>query len=175
LLFNNEYRGDLIVTDGVLYYFAHTNVSDARHRQEIGRDEKAEIAVDTTAALLPGGDGLVLAINYGTKIVKFIRRACFPTTNSPQIRKLKLWSGRADNVALQAHLDNYIDKLKNQKVNFAEDAVPKPLRFEAGEVINLSLGLKLKFDAKSDTHDFRVHLFHRNRLKTALNAAGFIK
>ena len=33
--FNNEYRGDLIVTKGVLYYFPHTRVNYARRADEL--------------------------------------------------------------------------------------------------------------------------------------------
>ena len=37
--FNNEYRGDLIVTKDVLYYFPHTRVNYARYSKEIGGED----------------------------------------------------------------------------------------------------------------------------------------
>ena len=41
--FNNQYRGDLIITQGVLYYFPHTRVVAARHAPEIGGKEAADV------------------------------------------------------------------------------------------------------------------------------------
>ncbi len=41
--FNNEYRGDLIVTKGVLYYFPHARVKYQRFAEEIGGRDKMVI------------------------------------------------------------------------------------------------------------------------------------
>ncbi|MDQ3713011.1 MAG: hypothetical protein M3388_12450 [Acidobacteriota bacterium] len=40
--FNNEYRGDLIITKGVLYYFPHTRVIHARYADELGGKDASQ-------------------------------------------------------------------------------------------------------------------------------------
>lgn len=174
--FNNEYRGDLIVTRGVLYYFPHTNVADVRYGSAIRiDDENAENVFNGLRAVVPGMDALIGLANITIKAAGFTKRVCLPSTNRPRIKSLDLWHSREDNASLQKRLDNYLEQIKNREINMETDGVPKPMRFEAGEVQNLSLGLKLKFDAKSDSHDFRVHLLHRKRLSNALKAAEFLK
>jgi hypothetical protein len=63
--------------------------------------------------------------------------------------------------------------LKEERLNFEEDSVPKPMRFAVNEVENASFGLKLKFDAKFDNHDFRVNLIHRRLFKNHYRKAVF--
>lgn len=58
--FNNEYRGDLIVTKGVLYYFPHTRVAASRHAPEIGGKETADL-IGVAGSLMP----LFTVVTYG--------------------------------------------------------------------------------------------------------------
>lgn len=104
-----------------------------------------------------------------------MKRNFRPTTNSPHIRKLRLWTGNENNETLQKRLDQYIELIKYDELNFAEDSVPRPMRFNATEIENASLSLKLKFDAKFDSHDFRVHPLHLNQLRRALREADLMK
>ena len=175
--FKNEYRGDLIVTKGVLYYFPHTRVNYARHADELGGKD-AMVIFDLLGNLSPffaTVPWLRVIADKSVKTGKFLKRTFRPTTNSPNIRKNHLWRGNETNESLQKVLDEFIAQTKKDSLNFAEDSVPKPMRFAVEEIENARFGLKFKFDAKFDNHDFKVNLIHRSLLKKALQEAGFLK
>jgi hypothetical protein len=175
--FNNEYRGDLIVTEGVLYYFPHTRVNYARGAEELGGKDAMAVfeLLGSFVPLLGTVPWIRATADKSVKIGKFLKRKFRPTINTPRIRKEKLWRGGETNESLQAVLDAYIEKIKREKLGFEEDSVPKPMRFSAVEIENAKFGLKFKFDAKYDNHDFKVNLLHRGLLKKALQEAGFLK
>jgi len=174
--FKNEYRGDLIITKGILYYFPHTRVIHARYADEIGG--KAGMVIFDLLGNLAPIFGTVpwirSAADKSVKAGKFLRRTFRPTTNAPRIRKKHLWRGNDTNENLQRILDEYIEKVKKERLEFDDDSVPKPMRFAAEEIENAKFGLKFKFDAKYDNHDFRVNLIHRRLLQKALKEGGFI-
>ncbi|HRH41434.1 MAG TPA: hypothetical protein PKY82_07280 [Pyrinomonadaceae bacterium] len=175
--FKNEFRGDLIIIKGVLYYFPHTRVKYARYSDELG-GEDAMVVFDLLGNLNPifaTVPWLRVAADKSIKLGKMLKRKFRPTINLPQIQKLQLWTGNETNEDLQKVLDEHIERVKRQKLNFEEDSVPKPLRFSVDEVENVTFGLKFKFDAKYDNHDFKVNLLHRNLFKKALIEASFIK
>ncbi len=175
--FNNEFRGDLIITKGVLYYFAHTRVNYARQADELGGKD-AMAVFEVLGNFVPGFGAvpwLRTAADKSVKVGKFLKRKFRPTTNSPKIRQENLWRGGESSEILQSALDEYIEKMKRENLKFEEDSVPKPMRFAAAEISNAKFGLKFKFDAKYDNHDFKVNLMHRSLFKRALQEAGFIK
>jgi hypothetical protein len=176
--FKSEYRGDLIVTKGVLYYFPHTRVSAFRFENDLlgGRD-KAEL-IGLAGILLPlagGAPTLYALANNSVKFAKFVKRVVAPSMNSPEIRKQNLWNRNQPLENLQQILDAYIVQARRKDLEFESDSVPKPMRFAAGEMENVKLGLKLTFDAKYDNHDFRINLLHRGKLKAALIEGGFLR
>ncbi len=175
--FNNEYRGDLIITKGVMYYFPHTRVKYARHADEIG-GEDTMVIFDLLVNLSPifaTVPWLRVAADKSIKTGKLLKRNFRPTTNSPRIRKNGLWRGNESNENLQKILDDFILQTKKENLKFEEDSVPKPMRFAADEVENARLGLKFKFDSKFDNHDFKVNLIHRSLFKKALQESGFLE
>jgi hypothetical protein len=174
--FKNEFRGDLIVTKGVVYYFPHTRVIAARYSDELGGKEGLVIfdLLGNLAPFLGAVPWLHRIADRGIKFGKFLKRTFRPTINSPRIKNLYLWNENQTNESLQKLLDEYIEKVKSEPLRFDEDSVPKPIRFEAAEIKNLSFGFKFKFDARYDTHDFRVNLLHRAKLRKALQEAGFV-
>lgn len=176
--FKSEYRGDLIVTTGVLYYFPHTRVSHARYDNDaLGGREKAEM-IGLAGALLPlagAAPTLYALANNSVKFARFLKRVFRPSMNSPRPVHLKVALKSGSQKILQQILDAYIVDSRRQELEFEEDSVPKPMRFAAEEVENARFGLKFTFDAKYDNHDFRVNLMHRGKLKAALIEGGFIK
>jgi hypothetical protein len=48
------------------------------------------------------------------------------------------------------------------------------MRFCLDDIERVSIGLKFKFEAKFDSHDFRVNLLHLGLLKKALKEGGFL-
>ncbi len=175
--FNNEYRGDLIITKGVLYYFPHTRVAANKYAEEIGGKETMEVfnLLGNFIPLVSAVPWIHTAADKSVKIGKFLRRKFRPTTNAPQIRKLHLWRGNETNESLQSLLDDFVARSKREALSFEEDSVPKPMRFAVEEVENARFGLKFKFDAKYDNHDFKVNLIHRSLFKKTLQEGGFLK
>jgi hypothetical protein len=175
--FNNEYRGDLIVTKGVLYYFPHTRVNYARRAEELGGKDAMAIfeLLGNFAPVLGTVPWIRVAADKSVKVGKFLKRKFRPTINSPKIRAADLWRGNETNEALRAVLDEHIEKIKSENLKFDEDSVPKPMRFSADEIENAKFGLKFRFDAKYDNHDFKVNLMHRGLFKKALQEGGFLK
>ncbi len=176
--FKNEYRGDLIVTKGVLYYFPHTRVKYQRFADELGGKDVMPVfeLLGNLAPIFSAVPWLRTAADKSVKAGKFLKRTFRPTINSPRIRKIQLWRGNDTNERLQTILDEYIEKLKKERLEFEEDSVPKPMRFSAEEIENARFfGFKFKFDAKCDNHDFRVNLIHRGLFNKALKESGFVK
>ena len=174
--FNNEYRGDLIVTKGVLYYFPHTRVNYARRFDELGGQDAMVLfeVLGNFAPVFGAIPWLRVAADKSVKVGKFLKRKLRPTINAPKIRKSNLWRGNETNESLQTILDEHIEKIKTESLKFDEDSVPKPMRFSADEAANARFGLKFKFDAKFDNHDFKVNLIHRSLFKKALQDGGFL-
>ncbi|MEP7074786.1 MAG: hypothetical protein ABI878_03165 [Acidobacteriota bacterium] len=175
--FQNEYRGDLIVTKGIVYYFPHTRVAASHSAPELGGKGVAE-TVGFIGSFLRPAVGLApllhTAADKSIKIGKFFGRIFLPKMNSPRIRNIDLWSGRELDEALQKNLDDYIEKTRKTKLAFGDDAVPKPIRFAVADMQNVRVKLKLRFDAGYDHHDFRVSPFVLGKLKLALRHGGFI-
>lgn len=175
--FKNEYRGDLIVTKGILYYFPHTRVNHARHADELGGKDAMPLfdLLGNIAPVFGTVPWIRVAADKSVKTGKFLKRAFRPTTNSPRIRKIHLWRGNDTNETLQKVLDEYIKTIKKERLEFNDDSVPKPMRFGIEEIKNARFGLKFKFDTKYDNHDFRVNLIHRSLFRKALQEGEFLK
>jgi len=175
--FNNEYRGDLIITKGVLYYFPHTRVIHSRYADELGGKDAMPLfeLLGNLAPIFETVPWIRAGADKSVKLGRFLKRTFRPTTNSPRIRKIHLWRGNDTNENLQKILDEYIEKVKKERLEFDDDSVPKPMRFSAEEIENPRLGLKFKFDARYDNHDFRVNLIQRSLFNKALKESGFIE
>jgi hypothetical protein len=175
--FNNEYRGDLIVTKGVLYYFPHTRVNYARRAEELGGKDAMAVfeLLGNLVPLLGAVPWIRTTADKSVKVGKFLKRKFRPTVNSPKIRDANLWRAAQTNESLQTALDDYIERTRRENLQFEEDSVPKPMRFAVDEISNAKFGLKFKFDAKYDNHDFKVNLMHRGLFKKALMEGGFLK
>jgi hypothetical protein len=176
--FKNHFRGDLIITTDVFYYFPHTNIEADKYKELGGRDLVEGIGsvgglVISYLGILPFG---YKAANLGYRTFRFGRRTLRPTINRPKIRERRLWQETQSNQELQITLDKYISAEKKKPIDIrSDDSLPKPMRFEVGEVKNLKLGLKLKFETEFDTHDFGFNPLHRKHLRNALKAADFLK
>ena len=85
--FRREYRGDLVVTDGVLYYFPHTNAA-----LEKARRHKPDAADAVTAVLGPAGEVLDAGLGVYRAGAWLWRRLRGPTVNRPRLLKEGLWA-----------------------------------------------------------------------------------
>ncbi|HEV2705329.1 MAG TPA: hypothetical protein VGV59_05360 [Pyrinomonadaceae bacterium] len=155
--FKNEYRGDLVITRGVIYYFPHTNV--ARERGE-------------RAKLLgpPGLDDVLL--DYLVTKVKVLTA----TTNKPRLRALGLWREGDTSESLQPRLDAYIAEARKEPPRMMqyEYSLPKPMRFARADIKNVSVRGGLRFDTEYDTHEFYIGFTRSKALREALWEGGFL-
>lgn len=167
--FRNQFRGDLIITSGVIYYIPHTNVAAEKLEKKDRMPKKLSIA----AAFL-GLDGLA---QLGGVVLNVKERLSRSTINQPQLKTTGLWSELVESPQLQKHLDSYISALKQEPpsiTNF-EYSLPRPLRYAQGEIKNLRLGyVSLRFDTDYDSHDFRIGLRRKRLLRQALRQGGFL-
>lgn len=173
--YNNEFRGDLIVTTGVLYFFPHTRVVANRYAAEIGGKDAA-VLFGRIGMVVPGFGALAkihTMMDKSVKFAKFIRRTTKPRINEPRMEFLRPYLSGSSCQKLQRLLDARITDSKFDSVSFEHDSVPRPQRFSIDDTTNLKLGWKLKFDARYDTHDFRVHPLQKEKLKKSLLIAGF--
>ncbi|MET0647870.1 MAG: hypothetical protein ABW208_14740 [Pyrinomonadaceae bacterium] len=169
--FRKEYRGDLIVTDGVLYYFPHTNAELERARRN-----KPD-AADGVAALI-GEAGEVLSAGRGLYRVGagLWRRLRGPTINRPRLKGAGLWAVGASSRDMQRRLDAHVEAVRKEPARLVayELTLPKPTRFAAGEMRNVRVRLGvLKFDTEFDSHDFTVGLRRAGLLRRMLREGGF--
>lgn len=156
--FGNEYRGDLIITHGVIYYFPHTNVAL----------EKKQRGYNATDSL-----GLI-ALPFD--ILGMLIKEFQTTTNKPKLRELGLWRDGETSQSLQARLDAHIAEVKKQPSQLVqyEYSLPKPMRFARADIKNLSTRGGLRFDTEYDSHDFAVGFNRSKALREALEEGGFL-
>jgi Glu-tRNA(Gln) amidotransferase subunit E-like FAD-binding protein len=114
--FNNEYRGDLIVTKGVLYYFPHTRVVHARYADELGGKDAMPLfdLLGNLAPVFGAVPWIRASADKSVKLGKFLKRTFRPTTNSQRLQKNHLWRGNETNENLQKVFDEYIEKVKRE-------------------------------------------------------------
>ena len=116
--FKNEYRGDLIVTDGVLYYFPHTRVAYARGASELKGKETAQY-VGMLSLVVPFASvapWLFEAADASVKFGKFLKRSFFPSINGARLRDKGIWHGNESSKILQLKLDAYIAAKKSERL-----------------------------------------------------------
>ena len=122
--FDNAYRGDLIITRGVLYYRPWVNVA---------LEEKQSQSTDQLDRLFP--------FNVVVGLAREVIDAYAKAHAEPKVNQLGLWQDGQTDEALQARLDAYIAYERNQPAQLTdyEYGLPYPLRFAAGEIKNVSL------------------------------------
>ena len=155
--FGNEYRGDLVITHGIIYYFPHTNVALERKNRGYRATEHLglmAIPFDLLAALI---------------------RELQTTTNKPKLRKIGLWRDGEPSQSLQTRLDAHIAEVKKQPPELVqyEYKLPRPMRFARADVKNLSMRGGLRFDTEYDNHDFSIGFHRKKLLREALWESGF--
>jgi hypothetical protein len=172
--FRNQFRGDLIITHGVIYYIPHTNV--AAEKLEKKDRMPAELGI-ATEFLGPVG----FLINLGSlalnKLLDVKEKLSRPTINQPQLKDAGFWNELVASPELQKQLDSYISTLKQQPsiLTDFEYSLLKPLRFSQSKIKNLRIGFtSLRFDTEYDSHDFSIGLRRKQLLRQALQEGGLL-
>ena len=144
------FGGDLFITRGALYFFPEVDLDEQRQK---GREH-----VSNEFALI------VHAVKYLAQ-----------TTRGTYSSRIDFWEEDISDEQFQQKARAYIDRLKtNRSVTTFSQTLPVPTRVSTSEISNMKLSGtgKLSFSAQSDTHDFNIGLFSKNRLRNALWEAG---
>jgi hypothetical protein len=148
------FRGDLIVTRGVIYYFPLQHL----HKSKSPDDGAAFGGV---MGSLLGDDG-----SHMDESIKLFER--------PKLDMNILWRTTPPDWELQSFLDAHLMELKKYPSASGDD-LPLPSRYPAGEIRNLvinSMG-RLSFQTEFDEHVFKVGMLRRGKISQALSEAGF--
>lgn len=184
------YRGDLLITDGCLYFIARESLEEARERSE----RKYRLAIETALrtayfvrlipTLLMFGATALIGVRRATSALRLMLLG--PATeveSKPQAwwrQEFQLGGERVAEHELRRALDNYVARARVERRNPLfppEDAhLPEPERFAREEIRDLKLSSRgeLSFYAHSDRHDFAVGRRARDLLHRALKAGRFI-
>jgi hypothetical protein len=171
--FRNQFRGDLIIATGVIYYIPHTNVA----AEKLEKKDRVPDRLHLAATFL-GLEGLAQLGGFAVNQVLNVKeRLSRPTINQPQLKTTGLWSDLVESPESQKQLESYVSALKQKAptiTNF-EYSLPRPLRFAQDEIKNLRLGyVSLRFDTEFDSHDFSIGLRRKRLLRQALRQGGFL-
>jgi hypothetical protein len=175
--FRNQFRGDLIVTGGVIYYFPHTNVEAEKRRKKFVPAD----GIDMAAPLLGAAGELIGLFGLGRVVFDrtagLRRRLRRPSVNRPRLREEGLWVAGASCAEARRRLDAYVsaEKKRPPQLTEYEYSLPKPMRFEAAGVSGVRVRLgALRFDTEFDSHDFIVGFRRQAMLLEALREGGFV-
>lgn len=162
--FNNTYLGDLIITQGVIYYFPSANVEKER------QNNRGKVEMVTRHFGLLG-----LLINLSVMGIWRLVEGGGISVNRSRLKTKGVWKDADDNQKTQTQLDNYIAEVKKEPIDIGEYGLTKPMRFTKAEIKNIKVGSTLKFDTDYDNHDFKIGLFKKKMLKDALWLGGFLQ
>ncbi|MDQ3743714.1 MAG: hypothetical protein M3444_04965 [Acidobacteriota bacterium] len=152
------YRGELILTKGIIYYFPLKDLKKSKPPDE-GK---------LFGALVGGGLGGAIssaAANLGESVTLFQR---------PMIDLNSLFRSQPSEETLREALDAHIAEFKNFRPK-SSDELPTPGHYRKDEVKNLVLTSagRLKFETEFDEHVFKIGFIRKAKLKEALTESGF--
>lgn len=160
--FKKTFSGDLVITEGVIYYFARINIEGQREKRRQG------IAVVTRHFGLIG-----IAAEFAIVGAMNLTDSLSVGVNDSLLKKQQIWREGDTSQTLQLRLDDYVKELKKEAIDINSDGLIKPLRFTPAEVKNMKIGGTLRFDTEYDSHDFRIGMFQAKKLRESLWIAGF--
>jgi len=142
------YKGDLVVTHGVLYYFPHTDLIQKR--------------TNTAVGFVAGGVAGRLARR------NIMRQESYDRDE----KRMELY---ASSQTLQQKLDAEIADLKEKRSSVSANSLPLPIRYDKNNIKNIQFGFfgPLTLEDHYDTHAFKIGVFKKRRLREALTEAGF--
>lgn len=165
--FSKTCGGDLIITNGVIYYFPHTILNDEPNKP-----------LSTWNEMTRHGGLLFLLADLLIIFGISSRSQKDATVNSPLIRNVGLWRDGDSSETLQQRLDAHLAELKKQvrEPGHFGMSLPAPMRFARGDITGLSFESAgtLKFQAHFDHHDFFVNQKRMKLLQSALQEGGFL-
>ena len=124
--FKNQFRGDLIVTAGVIYYFPHTNVAKEKLEKEnrVRVPKQFELVSQAAISVIGPANFLLAIVNSVFRLYSKLTRR---TVNQP---RLGSWVTVSSNESAQSQLDNCIEwaKKRSSELVAYQYSLPKPMR-----------------------------------------------
>lgn len=164
--YKGAFGGDIIVADGVMYFFPHT---------DLGK-ERSEVHKNFTLGSSPLFILMGLVIGETAYVIRKQQRK---TSNKSKLFRQGIGLHEKATIPSRSKLDTYVLEIKQQKrsIEGFSSSLPKPERFELNDVKNLSISAmgRLVFDTHYDKHDFKVGIGRKKLLQEALKQAGFIR
>src|SRR5215216_470362 len=138
-----SYEGELIITDGVLYFFPFVDLEEKRFRKNMFIGGGCVWGIGTFLV------GLILGAIFSL-IGSLIKPFRLSSSHS-KLRRQGLWSDGDSSEPLQKKLDAYIGEMKEKKLTLSS-SMPVPSRFPKESISNLTLSFmgEMSFDAQSD-------------------------
>jgi hypothetical protein len=160
-----SYEGELVITQGVLYFFPFVDLQDKRQEKSVG--------------LLLGGCvfGPLIYLLSLLLLLPFKFMGNFfkqlPLSSS-KVRKQGLWVEGDSSESLQRKLDKHIEQIKEKKL-LSSSSLPVPGRFNNDEIFNLKVSPmgNLSLNTRHDKHDFKIGTLRKAAVIEALKIAGF--
>jgi hypothetical protein len=171
--YDDEYRGDLIITERVIYFFPRKRSGYDKIYLFGGVFDRVLNWLFKSVLMLVSGVGIMDIIEHLALALRFVKRSS-KSKNIPKIAENVLWREGQTGAELQRRLDNYLLRVKAEDLDFSKDSLPKPFAFRLSEMENISFKWKFEFTAKFDTHDFGVSPFQRKEMRAALKEGGFL-
>ena len=172
--FRNEFRGDLIVSQGVIYFFPHTNLSAEKPKRDY------HPPADLALILSPAKDVVDLGVAVIDKLLDLRDWCTMGTINQTRLKEKGLWPAEPWKLAsqgMQEQLDKFIMEAQKEPaplVNY-QYSLPKPMRFAAAQIQSLKIRAgTLRFQSEFDSHDFAIGFRRRRRLREALRESGLM-
>jgi len=171
--FDDEFRGDLIILPGAIYYFPVRRSGYNRIYLFDGPIDRVLNFLLKLGLVLFSGVGLIDIVDAASDTFRLARRP--NKTSMPQsIMKLGLWKSGEDPKVFQNKLDWYIQQRSQMKSNFSNRSIPKPFSIKKSEIKNISLKWRLIVQTEYESHDFGISPFRRKALEAALHRAQLL-
>jgi len=154
------YRGDLIITEGIIYYVPFNHLRR-------GQPPDEGVMFGGMADGLLGAKGVGSAASPLDESIKLFDR--------PVLDWERLWRSNIPDRELQAVMDSYIAEVKKYP-SASADVLPVPGRYTKDDVRNLVLTAlgRLKFETAYEEHTFKIGMTKKGTLQQALRDARFI-
>lgn len=148
------FRGDLIVTGGVIYYFP------LQHLHKSKPPDEGTVFGGVMDSVI-GAD-----LSYMDESIKLFER--------PKLDMEILWRTTPPDHELQSFLDAHLAELKKYPSASGDD-LPLPSRYPAGQIRNLTLNSmgRLRFETEFDEHVFKIGMLRKGKIGQALREGGF--
>jgi len=171
--FNDEFRGNLIILDGAIYFFpTKRSGSNKLYLFDGPLDRVASFAVKGSAMLVPGV-GLMDAVDAVGSVFIFGKRS-IRDNRQPSGLPPGSWVSGQTNEELAKRLDRYILRVAKRPSDFSRNSLPKPFGLKRSQMKNPQFNWRFACETEYEKHDFGVSLKARKRLEKALISAGLL-